>query len=261
MEVMERAEALKAEGRDIILLCLGEPDFSTPVPVVESACAAMRNGHTSYTHSLGRIELREAITDHYRSRYGVVITPDEVIISSGTSPLMLLLFASLLDPGDEIILPDPSYACYLNFTRFLAGRTVFLQTREEDGFQPRPSEVQKLIGPKTRGVMLNSPSNPAGSVLPASWLEELTRLPVPLISDEIYHGLTYQGGGAERSRVYVRCFCPGRIFENLCHDRSAPGLSDCAAGLCEHPAVPASEFPDLCQQFRPGCRSDGVAGM
>ncbi len=193
MEVMERAEELKAQGKDIILLCLGEPDFPTPEPVIEGAVVAMKSGNTAYTHSLGRIELREAIVEHYRRRYGVAITTEQVIVSSGTSPLMLLLFASLLDEGDEIILSDPSYACYPNFIRFLGGETVFLRTREEDGFQPRPEEVKKLVGPKTRGVLINSPSNPAGSVLPTAWLEELSSLPVPLISDEIYHGLTYEG--------------------------------------------------------------------
>ncbi len=199
MEVMERAGELKAQGKDIIFLCLGEPDFPTPEPVIESAISAMKSGETAYTHSLGRIELRQAIVDHYHQRYGVNITTDQVIVSSGTSPLMLLLFASLLNEGDEIILPDPSYACYPNFLHFLGGKTIYLRTREEDGFQPRPEEVKKLINPKTRGILINSPSNPAGSVLPTAWLEELTSLPVPLISDEIYHGLTYEG--EERSAL------------------------------------------------------------
>jgi len=193
MEVMERASELKAQGKDIILLCLGEPDFPTPEPVIESAVAAMKSGQTAYTHSLGRIELREAIVEHYRRRYGVAISTDQVIVSSGTSPLMLLLFAALLDEGDEIILPDPSYACYPNFIHFLGGKPHYLRTHEEDGFQPRPAEVKKLINSKTRGILINSPSNPAGSVLPTNWLQELASLPVPLISDEIYHGLTYEG--------------------------------------------------------------------
>lgn len=199
MEVMERAGELKSQGKDIIFLCLGEPDFPAPEPVVESAIAAMKSGKTAYTHSLGRIELRQAIVDHYRRRYGVAITTDQVIVSSGTSPLMLLLFASLLNEGDEMILPDPSYACYPNFLRFLGGKTVYLRTREEDGFQPRPAEVKKRINSKTRGILINSPSNPAGSVIPTKWLEELSALSVPLISDEIYHGLTYEG--EERSAL------------------------------------------------------------
>ena len=199
MEVMERAKALEAKGRHIVYLCVGEPDFPTPSPVIEAAVRALRSGETSYTHSLGRIDLREEIAAFYRRRYGVDISPGQIIVSSGTSPLMLLLFAALLNPGDEIVLPDPSYACYPNSIRFVGGRTRFLRTREEDGFQPRPSEVGALISPRVRGVLVNSPSNPAGSVLPPSWLKELASLPVPLISDEIYHGLTYEG--EERSAL------------------------------------------------------------
>ncbi len=199
MEIMERAKALEAQGRPIIYLCLGEPDFPTPEPVVESCVAALRGGATSYTHSLGTLELRQELVAHYRRRYGVSLTPERILVSSGTSPLMLLLFAALLEEGDEILLPDPSYACYPNFIRFAGGRPVYLPTRVEDGFQPRPEQVRAAITPRTRGVMVNSPANPAGSTLPGAWLEELARLPVPLVSDEIYHGLTYEG--EERSAL------------------------------------------------------------
>ncbi len=199
MELMERAKVLEAQGRQIIYLCLGEPDFPTPQPAVRAAVEAIEAGATSYTHSLGLPELREEIAAHYRRRYGVSVSPEQVLVSSGTSPLMLLLFAALLEAGDEIILTDPGYACYANFIRFAGGRPVFLQTREEDGFQPRPAEVQELLTSKTRGVLINSPSNPAGSIMPAAWLQELAKLPVPLVSDEIYHGLTYVG--EERSAL------------------------------------------------------------
>ena len=193
MEIMERAKALEARGRDIIYLCLGEPDFPTPEPVIAAADCAMRDGATSYTHSLGLLELRQEIARHYLSRYGVTVDPARILVSSGTSPLMLLLFAALLDEGDEILLADPGYACYPNFIRFFGGRPVFVPTRAEDGFQPCPDAVRKLLTPRTRGVLVNSPANPAGSLLPTPWLEEFAALPVPLISDEIYHGLTYEG--------------------------------------------------------------------
>jgi aspartate/methionine/tyrosine aminotransferase len=199
MEIMERAKVLEAQGRDIVYLCLGEPDFPTPAPVIEAAVRSLRSGETTYTHSLGRIELREEIAAFYRRRYGLAIDPGRIIVSSGTSPLMLLLFAALLNEGDEIILPDPSYACYPNFIRFVGGVPLLLRTREEDGFQPEPTEVRTRISSRTRGVLINSPSNPAGSVIPPSWLAELASLPVPLISDEIYHGLTYEG--EERSAL------------------------------------------------------------
>ncbi len=199
MEVMERAQALAARGRDVICLCLGEPDFPTPAPVADAAVRAIRGGETQYTHSLGLLELREEIAAFYRRRYGVVVEPGRILVSCGTSPLMLLLFAALLDAGDEIVLPDPGYACYPNFIRFVGGRPVLLRTLSEDGFQPRPSGVRPLLSPRTRGVLVNSPSNPAGSVLSAADLAELAALPVPLISDEVYHGLTYEG--EERSAL------------------------------------------------------------
>lgn len=199
MEIMERAKALEAQGKHIIYLCLGEPDFPTPEPVIEACVDALRSGATSYTHSLGTLELRQELAAHYRRRYGVELAPERILISSGTSPLMLLLFAALLEEGDEILLPDPSYACYPNFIRFAGGRPVYLPTRAEDGFQPRPEQVRQAITARTRGVLINSPSNPAGSTLPTAWLQELAQLPLSLISDEIYHGLTYEG--EERSAL------------------------------------------------------------
>jgi aspartate/methionine/tyrosine aminotransferase len=193
MEIMERAKALETMGREIIYLCLGEPDFPTPAPIVQTAQEAMLAGETRYTHSLGRIELREALVEHYRQRYQVTIDPEQIIVSSGTSPLMLLLFAALCDPGDEVILTDPGYACYPNFIRFVGGVPRFLRTRPEQGFQPQPEEVQALINNRTRCLLINSPANPAGSVLSRKELKKLARLPIPLVSDEIYHGLTYEG--------------------------------------------------------------------
>lgn len=193
MEVMEKAKGLEAAGRDIIYLCLGEPDFPTPKAVVEATRQALDDGATSYTHSLGLSELRAEIVRHYRQRYGVSIGPEQVLVSSGTSPLMLLLFSMLLEEGDELILPDPGYSCYPNFVRFAGGNPVSLRTDPHNGFQPRPAEVEAVIGARTRGLLINSPSNPAGSVLSGGELEALAQLPIPIISDEIYHGLTYEG--------------------------------------------------------------------
>lgn len=193
MEILERAKALEAEGREIIYLCLGEPDFPTPEPIVATAREAMLAGETRYTHSLGRIELREALAEHYQKRYQVTVDPEQIIVSSGTSPLMLLMFAALCNPGDEVILSDPSYACYPNFIRFVGGEPSFLRTRPEQGFQPQPEDVRALINTRTRALLINSPANPAGSVLSRSELGALAELPVPLVSDEIYHGLTYEG--------------------------------------------------------------------
>jgi len=199
MEIMERAKELERQGKEVIYLCLGEPDFPTPAPVTTAVVQAVQHGETSYTHSLGRLDLREEIVHHYQARYGVSIDPDQVLVSAGTSPLMLLLFSALLEEGDEVILPDPSYACYPNFIRFFGGEVRYLTTLPEDAFQPRPAAVRAMLSPRTRGIMINSPSNPAGSIMPGPWLEELAGLPVPVISDEIYHGLTYEG--EERSAL------------------------------------------------------------
>ncbi|OEU74231.1 MAG: aspartate aminotransferase, partial [Desulfuromonadales bacterium C00003107] len=193
MEVMERAQALEATGRDIIYLCLGEPDLPTPAPIVRQAVTAIEQGKTRYTHSLGDRAIRQAIADHYQTRYQVLVDPDCILVSAGTSPLMLLLFSMLLDEGDEVILSDPGYACYPDFIRFAGGVPRLLRTFEEDGFQPRPTDVRALINKRTRAVLVNSPSNPTGSLLSKDWLKQLAQLPVPLVSDEIYHGLTYAG--------------------------------------------------------------------
>lgn len=193
MELMERAKQLEAAGRDIIYLSLGEPDFATPQPVIDTTVKALKQGATSYTHSLGLLELREEIAAFYKRRYAVDVSPEQILVSSGTSPLMLFLFSMLLEQGDELILTDPGYACYPNFVEFSGGRAVLLKTREEDGFQPRPEQVRQVLTERTRGLLINSPANPAGSVLSGEQLRELAELPIPVISDEIYHGLTYEG--------------------------------------------------------------------
>ena len=210
MEIMERAKALEQEGRDIIYLCLGEPDFPTPKAVTDAATRALQSGETLYTHSLGRLDLRREIADFYLRRYGVEVSPEQILVSSGTSPLMLLLFSALLlEDGDEVILSDPSYACYPNFIRFAGGVARFLRTRPEDGFQPRAEEIKQLVTDRTRGLLINSPANPAGSVLSAAWLQELADLSLPIISDEIYHGLTYEGEERSILEFTPDCFVLG----------------------------------------------------
>lgn len=193
MELMEKAKAMESAGRDVIYLCLGEPDFPTPKAVVDATRQALDDGATSYTHSMGLAELRNEIVKHYRLRYGVKIEPEQILVSSGTSPLMLLLFSLLLDDDDELILPDPGYACYPNFVRFAGGIPRLLRTDPAHGFQPRVEEVEAVITDRCRGLLINSPSNPAGSILSGDELKALARLPIPIISDEIYHGLTYEG--------------------------------------------------------------------
>src|SRR5262249_8793060 len=137
--------------------------------------------------------LREAIAEHYARTYGVTVSPDQVVVTPGTSPALMLLFGHLLDPGDEVIVSDPYYACYPNFVRYAEGVPVTVPVAEDDGFQYALDAVARRLGDRTRAIVVNSPANPTGAVLAADRLEAIARLGPYVISDEIYHGLTYEG--------------------------------------------------------------------
>ena len=191
MEVLEEAQRLTRQGRDIIHLEVGEPDFETPECIREAGIRAIREGKTRYSHSLGLLELREAICEDYGREYGVEVSPEQIVVTSGTSPAMFLLFAALLDPGDEVIISDPHYACHPNFVDFLGGSSVFVNVEEEDGFQFRTEKIREKTGPRTRAVFINSPANPTGNLLSPERMAEIAGLGHYLVSDEIYHGLVY----------------------------------------------------------------------
>jgi len=193
MEVMEAAAAMERQGEHIIHLEVGEPDFDTPECIKEAAIRAMREGKTHYTHSMGIVELREAIAERYQEQYGVEVSPDQILVTSGTSPAMLLLCMSLLEPGEEIILPNPYYACYPNYVRIVQGKPVFLKVFEEEGFQYKPEEIKPLIGPRTKAIFINSPANPTGNLMPPERMKAIAEFGKLVISDEIYHGLVYEG--------------------------------------------------------------------
>ncbi len=195
MEVLEKAIHMGREGHDVIHMEVGEPDFDTPRCVKEAAWRAMLGGETHYTHSLGLHELREAISDHYRNRYAVEVDPERIVVTSGSSPAMLLLFAALLDPGEEVILSNPCYACYPNIVEFVDGVPVEVPVFEEEGFQYRPRDIEAKLGPRTRAVIINSPSNPTGNLLEPEVMREIAALAergLYVVSDEIYHGLVYE---------------------------------------------------------------------
>ncbi|HXH81482.1 MAG TPA: pyridoxal phosphate-dependent aminotransferase [Candidatus Tectomicrobia bacterium] len=194
VEVAERAAELERQGADVVHLGYGEPDFEAPAAVREAVERAIKDGRTRYAPSLGILPLREAIADHYRATYGVTVAPDQVLVTPGTSPGMMLLFGHLLDPGDEVVLGNPYYACYPNFVRYADGVPVEVDTTEEDGFQLRPEAIEARMSPRTRAVLINSPANPTGVVLPDERLRAIARLAERggafVVSDEIYHGLT-----------------------------------------------------------------------
>jgi (5-formylfuran-3-yl)methyl phosphate transaminase len=193
MDVLEKAHDMERRGIDVIHLEVGEPDFDTPACVTQAAVKALNDGFTHYTHSLGLMELREAVCEHYHATYGVSVSPEQVVVTSGTSPAMLLVVSALLDPGDEVIISDPGYACYGNFIHYVQGRPVTVPVYEADGFQYRTEAIRDKITSRTRGIFINSPSNPTGNLLSGEKMREIADLPPFILSDEIYHGLVYEG--------------------------------------------------------------------
>jgi aspartate/methionine/tyrosine aminotransferase len=206
MDVLERAQAMESQGAHVIHLEVGEPDFDTPEPVKDACILALREGRTHYTHSQGLVPLREAIAGWYHTQYGIMVSPERILITSGTSPGMLLVFAALLDPGDEIIFSNPHYPCYPNIAAFAGGVPVLVDTYEDDGFQYYPREIASKVGKRTRGIMVNSPSNPTGIVMDRQRMEEIAALSPYVISDEIYHGLVYGEHEHTMLEFTDRCF-------------------------------------------------------
>ena len=198
MDVLERAREIEREGARIIHLEIGEPDFDAPGCVKEAACKALEDGFTHYTHSLGLLELREAICEYYQQHYQVTVDPGQVIVTSGSSPAIFLVFAALLESQDEVIISDPHYACYPNFIKFVDGKLVTIPVYEEDGFQYKPDVIRDNITSRTKAIFINSPSNPTGNLLSADRMQQIAELTkceqCPyIVSDEIYHGLVYEG--------------------------------------------------------------------
>ena len=193
MDVLEKAQELARTGDHVIHLEVGEPDFDTPQCINEACYRAIREGKTHYTHSLGLIELREAISEDYWKKYRVKVLPEQILVASGTSPAMLLLFAALLEAGDEVILSNPYYPCYPNIIRFVDGSPVFVKVLEEEGFQYLPEMIEEKMSPRVKGIMINSPSNPTGNLMPADRMKKIANFSPFIISDEIYHGLVYEG--------------------------------------------------------------------
>jgi aspartate/methionine/tyrosine aminotransferase len=193
MEVMERAQQLEARGEHLIHLEVGEPDFATPSCIQEAMAKALKDGMTGYTHSLGLLPLREAIAEHYHAKYGVDVSPDRIVVTAGTSPAMWMVFAALLEAGDEVIVSNPHYACYPNFIRFCGGEMACVDVAEADGFQLRPEAVKARITARTKAILINSPANPTGTLLSKERMAALAALGPLVLSDEIYHGLVYEG--------------------------------------------------------------------
>jgi aspartate/methionine/tyrosine aminotransferase len=193
MEVMERAQAMERAGARVIHLEIGEPDFAPPPAAIAAAQRALAEGRTRYTASVGLPELREAIAADKSARAGVAVDPDCVLVTSGTSPALLMVFAALCEPGGELIVPAPHYACYPNFARFVGAEPVAVPCDPANGWAIDPDAVKRALTPRTRAIVVGSPANPTGAVQSREVMTALAGLGVPLVSDEIYDGLVYDG--------------------------------------------------------------------
>jgi len=196
--VLARATALSAQGRDIVNLGIGQPDFSTPPHIVEAAVKALRDGHHGYTPATGILALREAVAADLAKRYRVTVSPDAVLIVPGGKVTMFMAILMFGEPGVDILYPDPGFPIYRSMIEFTGARPVPVPIREENGFAFSAEETLALITPTTRLLILNSPANPTGGVTPKAEIDKLVagleRHPdVAVLSDEIYDQMLYDG--------------------------------------------------------------------
>ena len=195
MELMARAQALETEGRSIIHLEVGEPDFATADPILDAAQRFLSGGHVHYTAALGLPQLREAISGFYQMRYGLDISPERIVVTAGASGALLLALGVLVNPGDEWLLPDPGYPCNRHFVRLLEGIPVSLPVAAGSNYQPTVEQLTRSWTAMTRGLLVASPANPTGTLIDpdtmATLANAVTVLGGTLLVDEIYHGLTY----------------------------------------------------------------------
>jgi aspartate aminotransferase len=196
--VLARANALIAQGRDIINLGIGQPDFRTPEFIVEAAVKALRDGHHGYTAATGIPPLREAVAADLHKRYGITVSPDEVMIQPGGKPTMFMAILMFGEPGADILYPDPGFPIYRSMIEFTGANAVPVPIREENAFAFSAEETLALMTPNTRLLILNSPANPTGGVTPKAEVDKLVagleRFPdVAVLSDEIYDHMVYDG--------------------------------------------------------------------
>ncbi len=192
MDVLERAVELQKQGINIIHLEVGEPDFNPSECIVETARQAYLDNCTHYTHSLGDPQLREEIARFYQKEYSVTVDPECIVVTSGSSPAILMALQALCEAGSEVILSNPGYPCYRNFVLSCHAKPILVNISAADGFQYPVEAVKKAITPQTRAIFVNSPMNPTGTLVADSVFKELAKLNIPIISDEIYHGLVYR---------------------------------------------------------------------
>ncbi len=196
-EVLAKAKALEAQGKDIIHLEIGQPDFSTPMNVCEAAFKAMKDGHTGYCPSAGLPEFREVIAQHISETRGIDIHPDEVTVTPGAKPIIFFTILALIDDGDEVIYPEPGFPVYESVIDFIGGKAIPLALREEADFRFRIEDLNDAITERTKLLILNSPQNPTGGILTDADLIAIAELARKhnfyILTDEVYSRLLYEG--------------------------------------------------------------------
>ena len=211
MDVMADAAALEREGRDVVHMEVGEPDLPSDPHVVEAAVKALRDGEARYTVTEGILPLREAIAARYAARYRVEVDPERILVTVGASPAFFLVWGALLEQGDEVLIPDPGYACYPGQVAFLGGVPVRYPLDVSRGYAFDLDALRAKLSPRSRAVLLNSPSNPTGTVASRAELAALAELAAPgrsarapwIVSDEIYHQIEYRSEHADTILRYT----------------------------------------------------------
>ena len=195
MDLLAKARQMESEGRSIIHMEIGEPDFVTPQTIIEAATKALQQGLTHYTPAMGILPLREAISQFYRASQGVSVSPQQIVITPGASGALMLILGVLINPGEKVLMTDPGYPCNRHFVRMLEGQAVGIPVDASTRYQLTAELVEKHWTPNTAAVMIASPSNPTGSVIPEGQLQQIIDFVESkgayLIMDEIYSGLVY----------------------------------------------------------------------
>jgi aspartate aminotransferase len=291
-EVLARARRLEAEGRQIVHLEIGEPDFATPDNITEAAISALHAGYTHYTPAGGIMEAREAVASFVSRRLGIDAQPTEVVLTPGSKNVLLFVLLACVEPGDEVIYPDPGYPIYSSLVNFIGARPVPVRLREERAFRMDLDELASLVTPRTRLLILNSPQNPTGGVLTEEDVAFIARLAIEhdlvVISDEIYSQIVYghehvsilsQPGMKERtvlmdgmSKAYAMCgwrlgygVAPRELASRM--EALMINSSSCAAAFTQMALIEAFESPEsdlavrrMVEQFR-SRRDLVVAGL
>ncbi len=262
MQIIARAKELEAQGRKIVNMVVGEPDFPIAPLVRDAAMRVLEAGHLHYTPALGTTPLREAISGWYRARYETAVPAARIAVTTGSSGALLLTMGVLLDPGDQVLLADPGYPCNRHFVRAMDGEPVGIPVGAQTAYQLTPELVEQHWTPRTKAVLVCSPSNPTGTMIAPQALREIhaavrARGGV-LISDEIYHGLTYGPAAPTAARVRRRHLRHQQLFQVLRHDRVPSRLAGGARAVPVRRGQAGGQSLHLAARPRPAGRARGL---